>query len=307
MNLQGEQIVNLPDGRRLAYEQAGSADGTPVFYFHGVPSARHEWNMWGDDALLKSLDIRLIAIDRPGVGSSDFLRQRQLRDWPADVMAVADELGLARFSVLGYSGGGAFAAACARYIPDRLVNVALVSSIAPFHLPDILAGIEPTNVQFLRLAQQRPWLYRLLYKQIGLLAKLAPRQHVQRALSGFGQADAEVFARPEVHAAMLASVGTGRGQQVDTALATGPWGFELDEITTPVHVWHGEEDRNASLAMFQYLAQGIPNARPYLVPGEGHISLLVNHARTILQALVDEGMQNTSAATRLTKAKVART
>lgn len=288
MNFQREQIVNLPGGRRLGYEQAGAPHGTPMFYFHGVPSARTEWKMWGDAALLQSLNIRLIAMDRPGVGSSDFAPQRRLSDWPADVVAVADELGLERFSVLGYSGGGAYAAACAKHIPDRLVNVALVSSIAPFHLPGIVAGIEPANLQFLRLARQRPWLYRLLYKQIGLFAKMAPRQHVQRALSGFGQADREVFARPEVHGAMFASVGTSRGQQVDTALAIGSWGFALSEITTPVHVWHGEEDRNTSVSMFRYLAEGIPDARSHLLPDEGHISLIVNHARTILLALIDE-------------------
>jgi pimeloyl-ACP methyl ester carboxylesterase len=108
--------------------------------------------------MLRRLGIRLIAIDRPGVGLSSFQPNRRLSDWPADVDALADELELVRFSVLGYSGGGPYAAACAARIPQRLIAAAMVSSVAPFGIPGILEGVEPGNVKFLMLSLQKPWL-----------------------------------------------------------------------------------------------------------------------------------------------------
>ncbi len=286
MKLPQEQNIRLADGRKLAYEIAGAPDDKPVFYFHGVPSARVEWHMWGTEAMLQRLGVRLIAIDRPGVGSSTFQPHRRLSDWPADVVAVADELGIERFGVLGYSGGGPYAAVCAGKIPERLTHTAMVSSLAPFDLPDVLTGIAPGNVQFLRLAHEKPWLYCLFYWQLSLLAKYAPRQYLKRALATFDVADRAAFARPEVHGAIFAAGGSARGQQVDTALIIGEWDFKLNEITVPVQIWYGEQDHNASLMMYRYLTETIPHVRPQLICGEGHISLIVEHTEDILKGLI---------------------
>ncbi|HWQ84297.1 MAG TPA: alpha/beta hydrolase [Anaerolineales bacterium] len=278
-----EQHIRLADGRHLSYDNVGAPDGTPVLYFHGVPSARVEWQMWGDETMLQQLGVRLIAIDRPSVGSSTFQQYRRLSDWPADVAALADRLGLQQFGVLGYSGGGPYAAVCARQIPERLIHTALVSSLAPFDLPGMLEGVAPGNVQFLKLAVQKPWLFRLLYGQIGLLTRLAPGQFLKRALGTFEAADRAAFARPEVHGPILAAHGSGRSQQMDTALIISAWDFDLGEIAVPVQLWRGEQDHNASAAMFDYLARTIPKTQPHRVPGEGHISLIVNHVPDILK------------------------
>ena len=220
------------------------------------------------------------------MGSSTFQPNRRLSDWPADIVALTDELDTQRFSVLAYSGGGPYAAVCASRITERLINTAMVSSLAPFDLPGILAGVAPGNVQFLKLSHQKPWLYRLLYWQLNLLARYAPQQYLKRALTTFEAADRAAFARPEVHGAIFAAKGTRRGQQVDTALIIGEWDFNLNEITIPVQLWHGDQDHNASVAMFCYLTETIPKARSNLISGEGHISLIVKHAEDILKALI---------------------
>ena len=242
--------------------------------------------MWGNDLLLQRLGVRLIAVDRPGVGSSSFQPKRHLSDWPADIIALADGLGLSRFSVLGYSGGGPYAAVCASKIPERLIHAGMVSSLAPFDLPGMLTGVTPGNVQFLKLSHQKPWLYRILYRQLSLMGRYAPQQYLKRALPTFDVADRSVFARPEVHGALFAISGASRGQQVDTALIIGEWDFDLTGIAIPVQLWYGDQDRNASMAMYRYLAVTIPQTRSHLLPGEGHISLIVNYAETILQALI---------------------
>ena len=109
--------IRLQDGRRLGYADLGDAGGTPVFYFHGFPSSRLEACMVEEHA--RRLGVRLLAVDRPGYGLSDDLPGRTIPDWPDDVVALADALGLERFAVVGSSGGGPYAIACAARI--RLV------------------------------------------------------------------------------------------------------------------------------------------------------------------------------------------
>jgi pimeloyl-ACP methyl ester carboxylesterase len=105
-------------------------DGAPIFYFHGSPSSSLEWDLFGGETLAKRLYIRVIVPDRPGLGHSEFQPERRIGDWPADVVALANQLTLDRFAVLGYSGGGPYAAACALKIPERLTRVGIVSGTA---------------------------------------------------------------------------------------------------------------------------------------------------------------------------------
>ena len=118
--------ITLPDGRRLAYAEFGKPDGYPVLYFHGSPASRLEPMLIGDEAFNR-FGLRVIAPDRPGMGQSDFQPKRGFSDWPADVTALADVLGLDRFSILGNSGGGGYAAVCTAKIPERLRAVVIVS------------------------------------------------------------------------------------------------------------------------------------------------------------------------------------
>jgi len=219
----------MPDGRRLSYTDAGPRDGKPVFYFHGIPSASSEWQMWGDEPLLQSLGVRLIAIDRPGVGASSFQPGRRISSWPADVLALADELGIARVSVLGYSGGGSYAAACAALIPDRLDAVGMVSSVTSFDQPQLLEGLNPQNVQFLRLSIEKPLLFRLIYWQMSLLAKYAPQKYLENALKTFEAADRDAFAQSRVYQSIFAASGSLRGEQWDTRLVLSARDFNLQQ------------------------------------------------------------------------------
>jgi len=134
------QTIKLADGRKLGYDEFGSQDGRPVFYFHGTPSSRLEWQLFGSDALAKALRLRLIVPDRPGMGLSSFAAGRRISDWPADVASLADHLGMQRFAVLGYSGGGPYAVACALALPERLTRVGVVSGAGPFDQPGLTDG-----------------------------------------------------------------------------------------------------------------------------------------------------------------------
>jgi pimeloyl-ACP methyl ester carboxylesterase len=120
------QSFRLPDGRALTYAEYGALRGKPTFYFHGTPGSRLEPLLLDNDKLVKA-DIRLIACDRPGMGGSDFQPGRGFSYWPADIVAIADHLGLGKFGVFGVSGGSGYVAACARFIPEWLTSAVIVS------------------------------------------------------------------------------------------------------------------------------------------------------------------------------------
>lgn len=124
------QTFQLPDGRNLGFAEYGAPDGYPVFLFHGTPGSR----LWfeDDDPTAHELSLRLIAVDRPGYGLSDSKKGRKILDFPADVAALADHLGLDKFSVIGTSGGSVYAAACGYAFPERVQKVVMVSAVAPF-------------------------------------------------------------------------------------------------------------------------------------------------------------------------------
>jgi hypothetical protein len=92
------KTIQLSDGRSLAYLDSGNPEGRPVFYFHGGPGSRLEGYLYNE--LNQQLGIRMIAIDRPGYGLSDFQEDRTYLDWPDDVSELANQLGIDRLSWL---------------------------------------------------------------------------------------------------------------------------------------------------------------------------------------------------------------
>lgn len=120
MESRTDQVFKLSDGRSLGYAEYGAEDGRPIFFFHGSQSSRFERHP--DDSIAVRNNARVIVVDRPGHGLSDFQPGRTILDGPADIVELADGLGLDRFGVMGMSAGGPYALACGLLIPDRLPN-----------------------------------------------------------------------------------------------------------------------------------------------------------------------------------------
>ena len=139
-NARIDQQIKLQDGRMLGYAEYGVPDGMPVFYFHGFPSSRLDWQFFDCEDPVTELNARVIAADRPGFGLSDFQRGRRILGWPDDVAELADALQIDRFAVLGVSGGGPYAAACAFGIPGRLTWTGIVCGMGPSDAPGMVDG-----------------------------------------------------------------------------------------------------------------------------------------------------------------------
>jgi pimeloyl-ACP methyl ester carboxylesterase len=283
-----DRTIRLADGRRLGYSEFGDREGAPVIYFHGWPGARVEARL-GDDAARLS-GVRLIAIDRPGMGLSTFQPNRKLLDWPDDVVEAAARLGLNRFAVLGISGGGPYAAACAWKLPDRLTCAGIVSSLAPFDVPGAVASMGRRNRMAFKLVQRLSVLRRILMARAAWLVSRRPERVLESGVTA--AEDAKYLDRPNVRNVLEDSLreafrGGSRGPAWEMGVYAKPWRFRLEEIRVPVHVWHGEDDVNAPISMGRYLGTSIPGCRATFYPGEAHLHF-VDRLAEILAALSAE-------------------
>jgi pimeloyl-ACP methyl ester carboxylesterase len=280
--------VRLPDGRILGYAEWGDAGEVAVMLFHGTPGYRLYWKSLPGFPFLQG--VRLIAPDRPGYGLSTFRRGLTYADWPDDVLYLADALGLGRFAVVGGSGSGPHALACAWKIAGRLTHVAVVSSVGP-PVPEILGAISRANRIAYGVARHAPWLMRINLRFLAGLQRRDPDAFLDRMAFKLPPADRDALRRPAVrhalHAAMSAeAVPPGApGYAQDVIDQSRPWPFPLAEIPITVHVWQSEYDTSAPPAVAAYLERLIPDCRLHLVPGAGHF-WHAEHATEVLDHLL---------------------
>jgi pimeloyl-ACP methyl ester carboxylesterase len=290
MNNHDAKEIMLSDGRILGYAEYGALSGKPIFYFHGNPGSRLDPLMLDQD-VIAGCNARLISIDRPGIGGSSYQPRRRLADWPADVKAVADELGFEHFAVLGLSGGGPYVSACARFMPERLYAAGIASGMGPTDVPGILQGMGAGRY-YLRGARIHPSFARMFIVMMKAGLESTRKGPNPGAPPGTPAADLAALAKPGVAEAYFAMLdeswcGGTRGVAWDATIIARPWGFRLEEINMPVFLWHGEADNMVPPAVARYVSGAIPNCTATFYPDEGHISMLANHLEEILQALLN--------------------
>ena len=283
-----EKIVKLKDGRKVGYTEYGDLKGKPLFYFHGWPSGR--LMAFETDEAAKKLGVKVISIDRPGYGLSDFQEGRTLLDWPNDVLELADQLKIKKFAVMGVSGGGPYAAVCAYKIPDRLTKVGIVVGLAPTYIPKMLDGMPwftkvgwANYARFPLVAKVASILQYLNAKYgpgLGIYRFLFPSKSDRRILD-----DASIRQRVRKNVQDAFRMGY-RGAEWDLKLYTNNWGFNLKDIKAKVYLWYGSDDKNVSLEMGKYYASQIHNSKLTIYPNEGHLCR-INHEEKILKELVN--------------------
>jgi len=279
------QQIKVQDGRMLGYAEYGPPEGIPIFYFHGFPSSRLDWQLSNDDNSLTELNVRVIAPDRPGCGLSDYMRGRKMVDWPEDVIELANTLQIDSFAVLGISGGGPYAASCAFGIRDRLVKTGIVCGMGPSDAPGMKDGVSwtiPGTPSIIRRVI-------LMLTSMGL--RRDPDQFMSRTKETISEQDSQLLDQPELADLFIEGMQEAfrngiNGANQDAALYARPWGFKLQNITTEVHLWHGEQDLNVPVSVGRYVADAIPNCNAIFHKMEGHLTLPHNHIREILSILV---------------------
>lgn len=292
-----QRVLRLPDGRALAYREWGDLAGSPVVFVHGSPGS----SVWSPDPhqdATRAAAVRLIAVDRPGFGGSDVLPGLTLGGWAADVAELADGLGLECFAMVGLSGGGPWAAACAALIPERLAAVGIASSraLAEYNVRERPQAVDEFNEddreEFELVRDLGPdeaakrltpgyeeWTRGLLEQPERMLASREQRpegdkwlsddqMHVDLLLEGFRE-----FARQGP-----------LGNVWESVAILQPWDFLLADIPIPVHLWHGEQDPRVRLVTQEFAAETIPDARLTVWPDAGHFGI-AKHWRQVLEAV----------------------
>lgn len=285
-----EGTVTLEDGRRLGFAEFGVPNGEPIFWFHGTPGARRQIPPAARLVALRR-GIRLIGIDRPGVGDSTPYVYPSFTAWARDVEVIADRLGIGRFGLIGLSGGGPYVLACAHALPQRVVAGAVLGGVAPARGPDAAPG------GLVRLAATFEPAYRLLHEPLGVALTLfawGMRPLSGRAAELFARfspaADRAVFERPEMKAIFLDDLLQGsrwglRAPVYDLLLFSRPWSFRLRDVRVPIRFWHGDADHLVPLAHAVHQARLVPDSELHIRRGESHLGGLVA-AEEILDAIL---------------------
>jgi pimeloyl-ACP methyl ester carboxylesterase len=273
--------------RRVAVESWGSPTGMPVFLLHGTPGSRNGPRPRA--SVLYRLGVRLISYDRPGYGESTPRPGRTVADAAADVLAIADQLGLEDFGVVGRSGGGPHALACGALLGDRVKAVACLVGLAPSDATglDWFAGMSAQNTREYKSTrqvngkscragqkhavdsgpeEQIPPLEIRAY--LAAQARII-RQNPEHLLSELNKELADPD-KPIVHDIAIKDLLTktyaeavrqGENGWIDDIVAlSNPWAFALDAIKVPVLLWHGAKDVFSPVAHTRWLAERITDS-----------------------------------------------
>lgn len=295
--LLSDNIFQLSDRRSLAYAEYGDPTGFPVFLFHGLPGSRLSWGLIPGNPFPPGL--RIIAPDRPGYGKSDPKPGRTMLDWPEDIAALANELKLEQFAIVGVSGGGPVALACAWKMLERITSVGVVACPAPTNAPGVFEGMSKTNRFFMNLAWYLPWLSKLNVRLLISVIRRNPERYIDTMQYKMHNVDKAILARPEIHDLLVkdfteALHNGGQGMVADMDINHGrPWGFPLDKIKTKVYFWICEMDQSVPLAMGKYLSESVPNSKTLLIPNAGHLWIFDN-LREVLEQIVKGGKRGRS-------------
>jgi len=279
--------LRAPDGRVIALELVGEPDATPVLFCHGLADSRLAARFLTRAA--KELGLFVIAPDRPGTGGTDRRWLSELADWADDAVVVLDALQIDSAALLGVSGGGPFAAACAARIPARVRRLMLV---CPLGLPEWPTdGMARGERLSLKLAAHAPAFSGWSMSRLADLAGRRPDIFLRLAATNQADVDAYALQQPDLRESFLSCYRDAFrrgswGVAQDLRLLTRPWGFDLSSISAPTSIHHGDADTTVPVKHGRLYARAISDARLQIHPRQGHFSIF-SHPQDILAALAE--------------------
>lgn len=288
-----EGTVAVRDGRRLGFAEHGATHGPTFVWMHGTPGARRQIPLEAR-RLVQERGIRLIGIDRPGIGSSTPHLYPDVFDWTRDLEILLDTLGIDTVRLVGLSGGGPYVLAAGAALPDRVHGVGVLGGVAP------TVGEDAVDGGLIQLAVRLAPFISLGRVPLGVALTAAIR--LVRPLAGPGldlyaavqpPGDKALLARPEFKAMFLDDLLNGSRFQTsaplsDLVLFTRDWGFRLADVTVPVRWWHGDADHIVPFAHGEHVVERLPDAQLSVIDGESHLGGL-GIAAEVIDTLLELG------------------
>lgn len=288
--LEGNVLVG--SDRRLGFAEFGDPQGRAIFWLHGTPGARRQIPVEAR-VFAEQNRIRLIGVDRPGIGSSSPYEYEKVIDFAGDLRVIADTLGIDKMEIIGLSGGGPYTLGCAAAMPDRVVAVGILGGVAPTRGPDGIGGGVMGKVGLPVAPLLEHVGTSLSFVATGLIRLIKPvaepALYLYASISPEG--DRRLLVRPEFKAMFLDDLLNGSRKQLaapfaDVVVFARDWGFRLDEVKVPVRWWHGDCDHIVPFEHGEHVVALLPDAEFYPLPGESHLGGL-GEAEAIMHAMSD--------------------
>lgn len=293
-----EGTVAVRDGRRLSFAEFGKPRGPAIVWMHGTPGSRRQIP-FDARAYAEKEGLRIIGIDRPGIGSSTPYLYPDILDWTRDLEILLDTLAVDTVRLIGLSGGGPYALAAGAGLPDRVHGIGVLGGVAPTR------GADAADGGIIQLAVRLAPLLVVGRMPIGVALTQAIR--LVRPLAGVGldlyaavqpPGDRTLLSRPEFKAMFLDDLLNGSRFQAaapihDLVLFTRPWGFDPADVTVPVRWWHGDDDHIVPFRHGQHVVDRLPDATMTVIDGESHLGGL-GIAEQVIRTLMDLGPRRAS-------------
>lgn len=293
----------LPDNRTLSYATYGAPSGPVVFYLHGLGDSRLTGALFNQPG--KTIGVRIIAVDRPGIGSSSPQPNRTALDHAEDIRLLAAHLGAKTYSVVGVSGGGPYALACAHALPaEELRSVSLVCGFGPYDLT--VRHSRWVVWLFYQICSRSPFLLRWMRAgEIKRLQSITTERFVadtEIQLVGWlyrllapNDKDAALFRDEDFLTLCVEAMREHFRQGIEghmeewRVMTSKNIGFDMGEVRRdlPVHLWYGRQDGSVSWRVGEATAEAIGGNAKLYVRDEAHLSMIAGRGEEVLRKLLE--------------------
>ena len=285
-----EVLIDLPDGRTLQVGTLGEPSGQTVLFHHGPPGSVNLVRMLAPLADDGSLFI--VTTSRAGYGKSSRLEGRDVAAVVSDARAALDSLGRSDYVVVGWSGGGPHALACAALDAPRCLAAWSLAGVVPTTMDfDWTDGMGPENVEEFALAKAGGPEYEARMAFYGDAFSTSTKDNIIELFGGLlSEPDKAVMEPESAREDFVASMHQGfemgwRGFFDDDEAMMKEWGFDPTSIAVPVAVWFGQHDLMVPPTHGEWLVKNLPTATKSFFPDDGHVSLVVNHLDELSSAI----------------------
>jgi pimeloyl-ACP methyl ester carboxylesterase len=271
-----ERRLRRPDGRDVAWLEAGPPEGQPILRLPGTPGSRLQ--VRSDQSVWVDRGLRIVMTERPGFGASSPDSRLSWARHADDLAAILDALGLDSIPIYGGSGAAPYLLAFTARHPDRVKAVTIVVGAAPVE-PNEAIGLIELNAdghRFARAGDRAGMVALLTPQRTALLADplVAFRAVMDRAPAH----DQAIIGDPSWQAMLVRGMREALRQGVDawvdeSMLMLSDWAeFDPREVKASVTWWHGTGDRNIPLSAARRLVSRLPNATLAVWPDDGHLT-----------------------------------
>lgn len=265
------KTFRLNDGRTLTYHEYGDTRGKPLINCHGGLVSGQDI-MFADTAA-KRAGVRIISPDRPGIGGSSFQPNRTLLNWPDDIEALANQLNIKKFAVLGWSMGGPYALAVAYALPQRVSQLTLVASCLELEKRKNFSQLNPMDKRFSKRSHSLPLLAETIYWTMGRVAQLAPKFFVKSSVRQLSQSDALIITSEPLQNFVIPArqaLDHPKGLVEEYRVFIKPFGFKMSDIKVKTDIWQGSDDSLVPPAWAKEIHNNMAGSSLHMVHDAGH-------------------------------------